>query len=126
MFFRILILCLLAAMICVLIRVQRPEIAMAVSLAASVAAVILLWNEYKDEKWLQTINDIFALDKDIYGSMLKAAGIGILSEMCAQICHDAGENAIAGRIGLASRIAMIGICGPMLIELLNLFEEVLP
>ena len=37
----------------------------------------------------------------------------IAAELGAQLCADAGEAALAGRIELASRVATLGLCLPL-------------
>lgn len=123
---RIIVICVAAAMICTLIRVQRPEIAMMVSLAAGMAAIIGLWGFCRDAEWIDVLNKMYSDNRDIYKSVFKAAGIGILAEFCMQICEDAGERALAGRIGLVSRLAMILICAPMMNELIATIGNELP
>ena len=115
---RIIILCVAAAMICALIRVERPEIAMVVSLAAGMAAIIGIWGFCSEAEWIGALQELISKQRDIYKSVFKAAGIGILAEFSMQICEDAGERALAGRIGLVSRISMIMICAPIMQELL--------
>ena len=73
-------LCVATAMICAALRVQRPEMATALSLAA---------------------------------------GVAVLSELGAQLCADAGETALAGRVTLAARVAMLALCAPLLTELVD-------
>ena len=127
MILRILALCVAAAMICSSIRIQRPEMALAISLAAGVAVIGMLWMEFQNSVgWIQDFSALLQVDGDIYSAVMKAAGIAILAELGAQLCLDAGETALAGRISLASRVAMLGLCGPMLAEMAGLLEEVLP
>lgn len=120
---RIIALCVAVAMICALLRVQRPEIAMVISLAAGMAAICGLWSLYHSAEWFDFLKKLFSDNSDVYKAVFKAAGIGILAEFCKQVCEDAGEKALAGRIGLISRISMLSVCGPMLNELLTLFGE---
>ena len=49
--------------------------------------------------------------------ILKGAGISVVSELGSQLCVDAGERALAGRITLASRLAMLALCAPMLSQI---------
>ena len=58
-------------------------------------------------------------------AVVKAAGIALAGELGTQLCRDAGEEAMAGRIALASRVAILSLCVPMLAELLELVAGVL-
>lgn len=127
MIIRIIALCLATAMICSAIRLQRPEMATVISLAAGLVVLALLVSEFlRSADWIDGIRALMQADEDIYGSVLKAAGIAVLAELGAQLCVDAGEKALAGRISLASRVAMLSLCGPMISEMANLLRGVLP
>lgn len=52
-------------------------------------------------------------------AVLKAAGISIISELGVQICCDAGESALAGRIRLACRMIMLMMAMPGLVGILD-------
>ena len=118
MIVRITALCVAVAMICAALRLQRPELATAVSLAGGLAAVMLLMTQAEGlTGWLDAFQALLPADRDITAIVLKGAGIAILSEMGEQLCADAGESALAGRIALASRVAMLGLCAPLVGEL---------
>ena len=118
MIVRITALCVAVAMICAALRLQRPELATAVSLAGGLAAVMLLMTQAEGlVGWLDAFQALLPADRDITAIVLKGAGIAILSEMGEQLCADAGESALAGRIALASRVAMLGLCAPLVGEL---------
>ena len=108
-------LCVALAMICAALRLQRPELATAVSLAGGIAALAMAWSGMDGAgDWLEGFRGLLGQDSDVAGLILKGAGISVLSELGAQLCMDAGERALAGRIILASRLAMLALCAPML------------
>lgn len=118
MIFRVIALCVAAAMICSALRTQRPEMATAVSLAAGLAALALLYREFAaSANGLDALRSLLRADEGATATVLKAAGIAVVSELGAQLCSDAGESALAGRIALAARVAMLGLCAPMLSEI---------
>ena len=125
MIVKITALCVAAAMICSALRLQRPEMATVLSLAAGLAALALLWGELGDLAPLARDFDSVA-GEGIVPVVVKGAGIAVVSELGAQLCADAGESALAGRVALASRIAMLGMCAPLLKELAGLVGEALP
>lgn len=125
MIVKITALCVAAAMICSALRLQRPEMATVLSLAAGLAALALLWGELGDLTPLARDFDSLT-GEGIVPVVVKGAGIAVVSELGAQLCADAGESALAGRVALASRIAMLGLCAPLLKELTGLLSEALP
>ena len=123
---RIMALCVAAAMVCAVIRTQRPELAMAVSLAAGLAAIAAMARIFREQTgellgmWRQ-------IAKDSAGSVvLRAAGIAVIAEMGVQLCIDAGERAMAGRIALASRLAILALCLPILSDIAEALGMIMP
>lgn len=117
---RVMALCVAAAMLCSTLRVHRPEMAMALSLAAAAVALSMLGAEIsRHSGQIEALKGLLFSEDGISGTVLRAAGIAVLSELCGQLCQDAGERAMAGRIALASRVAMLGLCLPMLIEIVD-------
>ena len=113
-------LCVATAMICAALRVQRPEMATALSLAAGVAVLAMLLGELnRAAEGLSVLRDRLGADADIAAVLLKGAGVAVLSELGAQLCADAGETALAGRVTLAARVAMLALCAPLLTELVD-------
>lgn len=123
---RVVLICVAAAMICAAIRLERPELAMGVSLAVGIGVVLFILDERQE--YINIFGKLSSLaygDSDLSKTVIKTAGIAVISEMGVQICSDAGESALAGRISLASRITMAGLCCPILermLELLQIFE----
>ncbi len=126
MILRVIALCVAAAMVSAAMRVQRPELAMAVSLAAGMTAVSMLCVEVtQSAEWVDAVRGILQWGPEVTSPVLKAAGVSILSELGAQLCVDSGESALAGRITLAARIAMLGLCLPLLSEIIVLLQNTL-
>lgn len=124
--FRIVILCLAAAIVCATLRPQRPEMAMAVSLAVGVAALLMSKDAFEVvSDGLARFVSLAAVERDGAEVILKAAGIAILSELGVQICCDAGESALAGRIRLATRMVMLGMSMPLVLEIMDSIGAVL-
>lgn len=118
MILKVAALCVAVAMICSALRLQRPEMATALSLAAGLAALTLLYGEIsRATRWVDAFRELTRGDEDLSTAVLKAAGIAVVAELGGQLCADAGERALAGRVALASRVAILGLCAPMLVEL---------
>ena len=119
-------LCIATAMICAALRVQRPELATAVSLAGGIAALAMAWSQMAGAgALLKSFRQLLGQDDDVTAVILKGAGIAIVSELGTQLCTDAGERALAGRITLAARLATLGLCAPMLCQITGLITDAL-
>ena len=126
MILKVAALCVAVAMICSAIRVQRPEMATAVSLATGLAVLALLYGELRAAgRWAEALRELARMDQNLSAAVLKGAGIAIVAELGGQLCSDAGETALAGRVSLAARVAMLGLCGPMIAELADMLRSAL-
>lgn len=117
---RVVLLCVATAMLCAALKTQKPEFALALSLAAGVAAMLMALEPMK--QMVSVLRSLFQsanLDAESASVVLKATGIAILSELGVQICDDAGESALAGRIRLVTRIAMLGMAAPLMSEIMD-------
>lgn len=121
-------LCVAAALICAMLRVQRPELATAVSLAVGTAALVML--ALRLRAMLPELEGLRALFRDMDGdaitAVLRAAGVTIVAELGGQLCRDAGETALAGRIGLIARVAVLVLCVPLASRLVELLGQLAP
>jgi len=116
--------CVAAAMVCAALRIQRPELATAVSLGAGAAVLLALTGMVEETGAARWLGEL--ADWDGASAVLRAAGIAVIAEMGAQVCADAGERALAGRIALAARVATLSLCLPLLSRIHDLLAMMLP
>ena len=75
--------------------------------------------------FLRELQQIAQLDGQMVEILLKAVGIGLISEMAALICADSGSGALGkGLIILASAVILF-LCLPLMRSLLELMNEIL-
>lgn len=123
---RIVVLCVSAAVVCTALRFQRPEIATAISLAVGLAALLMTGDVLGElAGGIRQFSALAALDSGSAVIILKAAGITVISELGVQICCDAGESALAGRIRLATRLVMLGMAMPLVMDIMESVAAVL-
>lgn len=118
-------LCVASALICTLLRPQRPELAMGVALATGVAVIVAMASQFREQlPWLQSLWQAFeGADPDIRSAVLRVAGVAVISDFAAQLCRDAGESALAGRVMLIARLAILALCVPLVIGLAESFSQ---
>lgn len=114
------LLCVFAALVSAMLRPNRPELATAVSLAAGVAAAAFCLGGVREAAYaLNRLTAQADLDGDFLPLLLRAGGITLLCEFAMQLCADAGESALAGRIRLAMRVTLLAMAIPALNEALE-------
>ena len=113
---RIVALLVAASFVCEALRANRPEMAVAVSVAAGVVALALSLDDIRAAAGL--IGDLSAraqLAPEGLTLLLRAAGLSLLAEFGAAICRDSGEAALAVRIEVAARLALAAMAAPLLL-----------
>ena len=121
-------LCAAAAIICTQLRPQRPELATVIALAAGTAVIAALANQIKEQlpRLSMLWNAFEDADGDIRSAVLRGAGLAVASDFAAQLCRDAGESALAGRVMLIARVSILALCVPLVSGLLESFSAFLP
>lgn len=112
---------LCAAMLAVLLRTHRPELAMCLTLGAGAAVLILVLRELTP--LITSIRQMLSLadfPSEYFGVVLKAAGVCLLTQITADTCRDAGETALAGKAELAGRVFMLVLAVPLFEQVLGL------
>ena len=59
------------------------------------------------------------------GMIIKALGIAILAQICADICRDCGEGSVASGVELVGRLEILVLCFPLIEKLLASVKEVM-
>ncbi len=110
-----------------LLRPYRPEIALIVAMATGVIILLSVINvAFSTITYLQQISSKFAVDTSLFSTMLRVTGIAYIAEFAVQTCKDAGESGIASKIELGAKILILGMCAPVVMDLLQMLTQVLP
>lgn len=118
---------IIGALLTLVLRQLRPELAM---LCALITGVVLVFSIIDQAALLLAklaeISARFETDAGIFSTMLKITGVAYIAEFGVQACRDAGENAIASKVELGGKVVMLGLCVPVVVNLLELLSAVLP
>ena len=111
---------LTGALLGIIIRQYKPEFSIYVSLTVGIiilGALIGLISPVLDT--ITELTDAVNLN-DIYGSvLLKALAICYITQLASDSCSDAGEKAIASKLEMAGKIAIVVISLPLFQSLVN-------
>lgn len=112
---------LMVTVLLLIVRKERPEMAVPLSIAASALILIGL---IKDISRILAVFETLATRAQINSGYLKLivkiVGIAYLAGFGAQICKDAGENSMAAKIELAGKIFILGLGVPIMAGLLEM------
>ncbi len=56
---------------------------------------------------------------------LKALGIAILTQVCADICRESGESGLGGGVELVGKLEILLLCLPFMEQILSIAKELL-
>ncbi len=103
------------------LRAYRPELGLQVSIAAGVLILILILDELTAlSGFISELLARFSIDPKYLNVMLKVIGVAYLAQFAADLCRDAGEAAVAGKVELAGRVMILALCLPVLWAILEL------
>ncbi|MHB9095279.1 MAG: stage III sporulation protein AD [Eubacteriales bacterium] len=118
---------LVATILIVIIKQQRPELAIQLSIV--VGAVIFTM-------MLGKINSVITLMQQLaqksnvsalyMGTILKIIGVAYIAEFGAQICRDAGEGAVASKVEFAAKVIVIVLAIPIIAAVFESLLKLLP
>ena len=118
---------LLAAVLAVVLKNNKPE--MAVFLSIAVGIIIFVAMLGKIGSVLEVLKDLSSranLSMVYLGTILKIVGIAYIADFGAQICRDAGEGAVASKIEFAAKILVLVLAVPIVVAVLNSLIKVVP
>ena len=119
-------LCIITALLALSLRGQRPEFAMLLSLGCGAFVLLNLLGQMNGIlSGLERAMAGLSGQSDLTGIILKALGICIVAELGSQCCRDAGEAAIAAKVELAAKTALVLMCMPVFTQLLETAGELL-
>ncbi len=122
----LIVLCIITALLALSLRGQRPEFAMLLSLGCGVFVLLNLLGQMKGILFgLERVMAGLSGQSDLTGIILKALGLCIVAELGSQCCRDAGEAAIAAKVELAAKTALVLMCMPVFTQLLETAGELL-
>lgn len=118
---------IVATILSVILKQQKPEFSIQISIATGLLIFIFVISKlnYVIEV-LENLSRRINLDLIYFSTVLKIIGIAYIAEFGAQIARDAGEGAIAAKIELAGKILIMVLAVPVLTSLLDLIIKIMP
>ena len=107
------------------LRTQRPELAVCLSLLAGVIVVGMLLRQLSPlVEALRRMTALGGVEETHLGVVLRGAGICLVTQLAADTCRDAGDSALAGKAELTGRILLLLLAVPLYEEILALIGQV--
>lgn len=114
-----------AVALAVLLRQYRAEYALVLGLMVSAVILMALMPVLKET--MELLIDIASKSgvSQTLSIIVKSLGIAFVAGIAADICRDAGESAMAAKVELAGKVAILSMAMPMAAQLMELFERIL-
>lgn len=111
--YQIIAVAVLGAALAMTIRPFRPEMALVVGICTGVLVLFYALAELTGVMdTLKTLGEQYGVESGYIGILLKIIGIAYAAQFGAQVCADAGETAIAGKVELCGRILILAAAMP--------------
>ena len=117
---------LIGAMLSILLRNSKPEFSMLIPVVVSftVLACAMPYLIRITEE-LSRMASSAGINSSYMRIVIKVIGISYLVCITAELCKDAGENAIAAKIELGGKLIILAMAIPIINSLLNLVKEII-
>ncbi len=124
---RIVLIGMIAAILAVILKQYKPEIAIHISIVTGLIIFIFMITKLNS---VITVLRHFASKANIdilyVSTILKVVAIAYITEFGAQVCRDAGEGAIASKIEFSGKILIMIISIPILAALMDIIVKIIP
>ncbi len=115
---------LVAAVLIVVLRRNSPEQAFALTVACLCVVGIALLEQ--TSQLLERISAFSYLPNgEFLQAAVKAVGLSILTQTASDTCSDFGQSALAGKIELAGKLAILAVAMPLFDTLLEMIQRML-
>ncbi|MCL2638520.1 MAG: stage III sporulation protein AC/AD protein family [Oscillospiraceae bacterium] len=112
---------LVAAVLSIILRQYNREFGLYIPLLAGIIILVAVITAMRPA--LDTVNNLMSAAgmNNIYGqTLLKGLAVCYLTQLATDACKDAGETAIAGKLELAGKIAIVILSLPLFNSLVEL------
>ncbi len=111
---------IVSAVLSIVLKKESPVFSLMICIAASLLILIMLLPHISSViGFLQNIGDRITASIPYAPVLLKIIGIAYIAEFGSQICHDAGESAIASKIEFGGKIIILTVSSPIIFALLE-------
>ena len=117
---------LVASVLAMVLAKQEKHLSLLITLAGCTMILMLAFSFLKPVvAFLKELRDLGDLNGDMLVVLLKAVGIGLISEVAALICTDGGNASLGKTVQLLGNAAILWLSVPVLQMLMDLIRGIL-
>ncbi|MBQ9383963.1 MAG: stage III sporulation protein AD [Ruminiclostridium sp.] len=115
-----------AAALAAVLKRSGAEYGLFVSIAASLLILYaVLTSIYPVTELIGELAEAAGAESEYIGVLFKAMAVCFITQIAAESCRDSGEGAIASKIELAGKVAVLLISVPMIRGILGIVKELI-
>ncbi len=109
------------------VKQYKPEMALPIGIVTAVLLFLMVLSQvnYVIDIIRMTASGI-NIKPEYISAILKMIAVAYLTQFGAEMCRDAGQNAIAAKVELAGKILIVVLSIPIMLSLMNLLLGLLP
>lgn len=118
--YKVLAICIIAAVLCLLLKRQSAEYAFFITLAAGIFILYIVFQSFIEP--LRQLSEKLAdygVELAYFKVALKAVGVAYMTDFIADICRDSGQSSLAAKAELAGKAAIFLLSVPLLLSVLE-------
>lgn len=123
---KVAVLGIVTAVFVMIVSEKQPEIGLVIALAFGVMALVIAFG--KAGAVIGAIEDAIdkaGIDARLLVPVLKVTGMAYITQFSADICKDAGQNSIAGKVETVVKIMMLVVAVPIATSLIQIISTIL-
>lgn len=118
---------IVALVVLVAVRPQRPEVALMITIAAGAAILLAVLAKVQDIVTVITdLSERANIQSPYLAVVLKVIGVAYLAGFAAEVCKDAGESALASKVEVAGKIIILALAVPVMVALMETLLRLVP
>ncbi len=111
---------LVVTVLILVIKPQRPELALQVSLVFGVIVFLFMLGKISGViNVLEELSQRANINKFYLSTILKIIAVAYITEFGAQVCRDAGEGTVAAKVEFAAKIIIMVLAIPIIVAILD-------
>ncbi len=119
--FKIVGFALIAVIMVIIIKEQKPEMALLLTVIACIGLMIYAISNISDiVKLIEELVSNSGMNTEFFSIILKVTAITYIVEFGKNVCIDAGQSAIANKLEMAGKVLILSLSIPLISALVNI------
>ena len=125
-FIKIVAIGLISLVTIIILKQYKPEFAIYISIITGLIIIYMVINRLEGIiNLLKSISNKSGINNQFLELLLKITGIAFLAEFAINLCKDVGENAIASKIEIGSKVVIVSMSIPIISCLLEVITKLI-